>query len=148
MKKEKSKSWQDDQSDELRLPSAYLARLKSMGLLYRWLRYQEGTDRQDRRLLGRFQEGWRLVTASEIPEWETPPTGTAKYAENIVVGDLILAVCEADKVQERRDRIASRAEEMALAFRQNLMRTSDAKYPINDNSKISSTGGRKVNFDA
>tara|TARA_R110000868_G_scaffold109022_2_gene297038 strand:- start:162 stop:611 length:450 start_codon:yes stop_codon:yes gene_type:complete len=147
-RKESKKTWADDQTDDLKLPNAYLTRLKSQGLVYRWLRYTEGTDKQDRRLVSRFNEGWRLVKAEELPEWESPPTGTGKYAENIILGDLVLAVCPEEKAKDRQERNEARAEEMATAFRKNLMRTSDAKYPISDESKISSTGGRRVNFDA
>lgn len=78
----------------------------------------------------RMREGWTPVVASEYPEIHNPIIESEKFAENIVIGGLILCAAPVDAMKARDDAHRKLAASQLDGVDNNYLRESDPRMPM------------------
>ena len=95
--------------------------------------------------MSRLREGFELVRAEEIQNFELPTIQDGKHAGVISVGGLLLAKIPLETRQERNNYFTDRSQTMQQAIDNDLMKESDDRSPIERPRRSSSVtfGGGK-----
>ena len=80
--------------------------------------------------MSRQREGFELVRAEEIGDFQLPSMQDGKHAGVVAVGGLLLAKIPLETRQERNDYYSRRTAEMQSAVDNDLMKESDSRSPI------------------
>ena len=144
----REEEWTFEEPDALHIPESVQSRLQHEGMSLRWIRISvKGQD--DIMNVGKMQqEGWTLVNPEEVPEMSVTSfvKENGRYQGAVCRGDLALAKMPSGKVKVRKRFYENKANEMMDAVNSQLMRASDSRMPISNNSKSVTTKGRVPNF--
>lgn len=86
----------------------------------------------------RLREGWVPVKAEDHPELMLPANANG----NVEIGGLMLCKVSTELVESRNDYYRVQAEKAAEAVDQTLMRQSDARMPLFNERKSTTSFGR------
>lgn len=115
---------------------------KQPGYAYRWIRVSTMNAADPRNLSAKLREGWEPVRIEEQPKFQLLVDPNSRYKDNIEVGGLLLCKTPVEFVQQRNAHYANQTQSQTEAVDNNLMRQSDARMPIFNERKSTTTFGK------
>ena len=131
---ERPKQWQ--QAELLPEPD------KAPGFAYRWIRVSTLNNADPRNLSAKLREGWEVVNVEEQPKFQLLVDPNSRFKDSIEIGGLLLCKTPSEFVQQRTKHFADMTQAQADAVDNNLMRQSDARMPIFNERKSSTSFGK------
>jgi len=113
------------------------------GYVSRWIRISTQGEIDATNVSSKLREGWTPCLAKDHPEIFLAAIESERFAENIVIGGLLLCEMPVEMAKQRSDYYASQATSQMDSVDNGLMRESDPRMPIfNDRqSKVSFGNG-------
>ena len=131
---ERPKQWQ--QAELLPEPD------KAPGFAYRWIRVSTLNNADPRNLSAKLREGWEVVNVEEQPKFQLLVDPNSRFKDSIEIGGLLLCKTPSEFVDQRTKHFADMTQAQADAVDNNLMRQSDARMPIFNERKSSTSFGK------
>ena len=100
------------------------------GYVYRWIRAEVLNEDDKKNVMSRLREGFELVRAEEVGDFELPSIQDGRHAGVVSVGGLLLAKIPEETRNERNAYYQGRTESAQDAVDNDLMKESDARSPI------------------
>ena len=115
---------------------------KEPGYNYRWIRVSTMNNADPRNLSAKLREGWEPVAIEEQPKFRLLADPNSRFKDNIEVGGLLLCKTPTEFVQQRNDHFAKVTQSQTDAVDNSFMRQSDARMPLFQERKSSSSFGK------
>ena len=115
---------------------------KQPGYNYRWIRVSTMNKADPRNLSAKLREGWEPVAIEEQPKFRLLADPQSRFKDNIEVGGLLLCKTPTEFVQQRNDHFAKVTQSQTDAVDNSFMRQSDARMPLFQERKSSSSFGK------
>ncbi len=115
---------------------------KQPGYSYRWIRVSTMNNADPRNISAKLREGWEPVPIEEQPKFRLLADPNSRFKDNIEVGGLLLCKTPADFVKQRNDHFAKVTQSQTEAVDNSFMRQSDARMPLFQERKSSSSFGK------
>jgi hypothetical protein len=115
---------------------------KQVGYSYRWIRVSMMNVADPRNLSAKLREGWEPVPIEEQPKFRLLADPASRFKDNIEVGGLLLCKTPNDFVKQRNDHFSKVTQSQTDAVDNSFMRQSDARMPLFQERKSSSTFGK------
>ena len=115
---------------------------KIPGWNYRWIRVSTMNNADPRNLSAKLREGWEPVPVEEQPKFRLLADPNSRFKDNIEVGGLLLCKTPTEFVQQRNDHFAKVTQSQTDAVDNSFMRQSDARMPLFQERKSSSSFGK------
>lgn len=115
---------------------------KQPGYAYRWIRVATMNNADPRNLSAKLREGWEPVRIEEQPKFQLLVDPNSRYKDNIEVGGLLLCKTPEEFVQQRNSHYTQQTTAQTEAVDNNLMRQSDARMPIFNERKSTTSFGK------
>ena len=131
---ERPKQWQ--QAELLPEPD------KAPGFAYRWIRVSTLNNADPRNLSAKLREGWEVVSVEEQPKFQLLVDPNSRFKDSIEIGGLLLCKTPSEFVEQRTKHFADMTQAQADAVDNNLMRQSDARMPIFNERKSTTSFGK------
>jgi len=131
---ERPKQWQ--QAELLPEPD------KAPGFAYRWIRVSTLNNADPRNLSAKLREGWEVVSVEEQPKFQLLVDPNSRFKDSIEIGGLLLCKTPSEFVDQRTKHFNDMTQAQADAVDNNLMRQSDARMPIFNERKSSTSFGK------
>ena len=136
MMMERPKQWQ--------LPDSLPEPDKQPGYAYRWIRVSLLNAADPKNMTGKLREGWEPVSAEEQPRFRLLADTTSRYKDNIEIGGLLLCKTPSEFVDQRNEYFAKQTQAQMAAVDNTLMRQSDARMPLFNEKKSSTSFGKGI----
>lgn len=117
---------------------------KQAGFSYRWIRVSANGQADPRNLSAKLREGWEPVKLEEQPKFQLLVDPNSRFKDNIEIGGLLLCKTPSEFVSQRNEYYARQTQAQTEAVDNNLMRQSDARMPLFNERKSSTTFGKGV----
>jgi len=111
------------------------------GYAHRWIRVSSRGVTDATNVSSKLREGWEPVKAVDYPDITLVDIEQEKFADNIVIGGLLLCEAPVEMVGERSEYYEAQTESQMRSVDNNLMRESDPRMPIFNDRKTSVTFG-------
>ena len=111
------------------------------GYVYRWIRTSTQGQVDAPNVSSKLREGWEPVKAADHPDITLVDIEQEKFADNIVIGGLLLCEAPVEMVGERSEYYEAQTESQMRSVDNNLMRESDPRMPIFNDRKTRVTFG-------
>ena len=131
---ERPKQWQ--QAELLPEPD------KAPGFAYRWIRVSTLNNADPRNLSAKLREGWEVVSVEEQPKFQLLVDPNSRFKDSIEIGGLLLCKTPSEFVDQRTKHFSDMTRAQAEAVDNNLMRQSDARMPIFNERKSTTSFGK------
>jgi hypothetical protein len=95
-----------------------------------------------RNLSAKLREGWEVVNVEEQPKFQLLVDPNSRFKDSIEIGGLLLCKTPSEFVDQRMKHFADMTQAQADAVDNNLMRQSDARMPIFNERKSSTSFGK------
>jgi hypothetical protein len=95
-----------------------------------------------RNLSAKLREGWEVVNVEEQPKFQLLVDPNSRFKDSIEIGGLLLCKTPSEFVEQRTKHFADMTQAQADAVDNNLMRQSDARMPIFNERKSSTSFGK------
>lgn len=115
---------------------------KQPGYNYRWIRVSTLNSADPRNLSAKFREGWEPVPVEEQPKFRLLADPNSRFKDNIEVGGLLLCKTPTEFVDQRNAHFAKVTQSQTDAVDNSFMRQSDARMPLFQERKSSSSFGK------
>jgi hypothetical protein len=115
---------------------------KMPGYNYRWIRVSTMNNADPRNLSAKLREGWEPVAIEEQPKFRLLADPQSRFKDNIEVGGLLLCKTPTDFVDQRNAHFAKVTQSQTDAVDNSFMRQSDARMPLFQERKSSSSFGK------
>jgi hypothetical protein len=115
---------------------------KQAGYAYRWIRVATLGNADPRNLSAKLREGWEPVRIEEQPKFQLLVDPNSRYKDNIEIGGLLLCKTPEEFVQQRNAHYSKQTQSQTEAVDNNLMRQSDARMPLFNERKSSTSFGK------
>ena len=115
---------------------------KQAGYAYRWIRVASLNQADPRNLSAKLREGWEPVRIEEQPKFQMLVDPNSRYKDNIEIGGLLLCKTPVEFVEQRNKYYSSQADAQMDAVENTLMRQSDPRMPLYNESKTTSSFGK------
>ena len=115
---------------------------KQAGYSYRWIRVSMMNNADPRNLSAKLREGWEPVPVEEQPKFRLLVDPASRFKDNIEVGGLLLCKTPSEFVQQRNDHFSKMTQSQTDAVDNSFMRQSDARMPLFQERKSSSSFGK------
>jgi hypothetical protein len=115
---------------------------KEPGYNYRWIRVSTMNNADPRNLSAKLREGWEPVAIEEQPKFRLLADPNSRFKDNIEVGGLLLCKTPTEFVQQRNNHFAKVTQSQTDAVDNSFMRQSDARMPLFQERKSSSSFGK------
>jgi hypothetical protein len=115
---------------------------KQPGYNYRWIRVSTMSNADPRNLSAKLREGWEPVSVEEQPKFRLLADPNSRFKDNIEVGGLLLCKTPTDFVDQRNAHFAKVTQSQTDAVDNSFMRQSDARMPLFQERKSSSSFGK------
>jgi hypothetical protein len=115
---------------------------KQAGYAYRWIRVASLNQADPRNLSAKLREGWEPVRIEEQPKFQMLVDPNSRYKDNIEIGGLLLCKTPEEFVQQRNKYYSKQADAQMDAVENTLMRQSDPRMPLYNESKTTSSFGK------
>ena len=129
----RKKSWQRPET----LPSP----TPEDGYSYRWIRVSTQGNTDATNVSSKLREGWEPVKAADHPEITLVTIENERFADNVVIGGLMLCKAPTELVEERNDYYQTQTRSQMNAVDNNLMRENDPRMPPFNDRKTKVTFG-------
>ena len=131
---ERPKQWQ--QAELLPEPD------KAPGFAYRWIRIATLNEADPRNLSAKLREGWEVVSVEEQPKFQLLVDPNSRYKNSIEIGGLLLCKTPSEFVDQRNAHFSKLTQSQTDAVDNSFMRQSDARMPLFQERKSSSSFGK------
>ena len=115
---------------------------KEPGYNYRWIRVSTLNNADPRNLSAKLREGWEPVAIEEQPKFRLLADPNSRFKDNIEVGGLLLCKTPSEFVEQRNNHFAKVTQAQSDAVDNSFMRQSDARMPLFQERKSSSSFGK------
>jgi len=115
---------------------------KQAGYAYRWIRVASLNQADPRNLSAKLREGWEPVRIEEQPRFQMLVDPNSRYKDNIEIGGLLLCKTPIEFVAQRNQFYSDQADAQMKAVENTLMRQSDPRMPLYNESKTTSSFGK------
>jgi len=115
---------------------------KEPGYNYRWIRVSTLNNADPRNLSAKLREGWEPVALEEQPKFRLLADPNSRFKDNIEVGGLLLCKTPSEFVEQRNNHFAKVTQAQSDAVDNSFMRQSDARMPLFQERKSSSSFGK------
>jgi hypothetical protein len=115
---------------------------KQPGYNYRWIRVSPMNQADPRNLSAKLREGWEPVPVEEQPKFRLLADPSSRFKDSIEVGGLLLCKTPSDFVDQRNAHFAKITQSQTDAVDNSFMRQSDARMPLFQERKSSSSFGK------
>ena len=115
---------------------------KEPGYNYRWIRVSTMNNADPRNLSAKLREGWEPVAIEEQPKFRLLADPNSRFKDNIEVGGLLLCKTPTEFVDQRNNHFAKVTQSQTDAVDNSFMRQSDARMPLFQERKSSSSFGK------
>ena len=115
---------------------------KQAGYAYRWIRVSMLDKPDPRNISSKLREGWEPVTLEEQPKFKLLANPSGQFKDNIEIGGLLLCKTPEEFVEQRKAHYDKLTAQQTEAVDNNLMRQSDARMPLFNERKSSSSFGK------
>jgi len=115
---------------------------KEPGYNYRWIRVSTMNNADPRNLSAKLREGWEPVALEEQPKFRLLADPNSRFKDNIEVGGLLLCKTPTEFVEQRNNHFAKVTQSQTDAVDNSFMRQSDARMPLFQERKSSSSFGK------
>ena len=115
---------------------------KQAGYAYRWIRISTLNTSDPRNLSAKLREGWEPVRIEEQPKLQLLADPNSRFKDNIEIGGLLLCKTPSDFVAQRSQHFAKQTQAQTDAVDNSFMRQSDARMPLFQERKSSSSFGK------
>mgnify|MGYP001400638941 FL=1 len=129
----RKKSWQRPET----LPSP----TPEDGYSYRWIRVSTQGNTDATNVSSKMREGWEPVKAADHPEITLVTIENERFADNVVIGGLLLCKAPVELVQERNEYYDTQSKSQMNAVDNNFMRENDPRMPLFNERKSKVTFG-------
>ena len=112
------------------------------GYDFKWVRLSTLGTTDARNISSSLREGWVPVKAVDHPEIMLVTVENEKFADNVVIGGLMLCKIPSEMMDQRRAHFANITKNQMDAVDNNLMRENDPRMPIFNDRKSNVTFGK------
>ena len=112
------------------------------GYTYRWIRTSTQGQIDPTNVSSKLREGWEPVRAEDHPEITLVAVENEKFADNVVIGGLMLCKAPQELVEERTDYYKQQTDNQIHSVDNNLMRENDPRMPLFHDRKSKVTFGK------
>lgn len=115
---------------------------KQPGYAYRWIRAATLDKADPRNLSAKMREGWEPVRLEEQPKFQLWVDPNSRFKDNIEIGGLLLCKTPEEFVGQRNAHYRQQSEAQSEAVDNTLMRQSDARMPLFNERKSTTSFGK------
>jgi hypothetical protein len=112
------------------------------GYEFHWVRISTQGQADAMNVSSKLREGWEPVKASDHPEITMVTVENERFADNVVIGGLMLWKAPAELVEERNDYYRQQSDSQIRSVDNNLMRENDPRMPIFNDRQTKVTFGK------
>jgi len=112
------------------------------GYEFHWVRVATQGQVDATNVSSKLREGWEPVRAEDHPEIAMVTVENERFADNVVIGGLMLCKAPTELVQERTDYYNNQTKSQMSSVDNNLMRENDPRMPIFNERKSTVSFGR------
>ena len=112
------------------------------GYEFHWVRVATQGQVDATNVSSKLREGWEPVRAEDHPEITMVTVENERFADNVVIGGLMLCKAPAELVQERTDYYNTQTKSQMSSVDNNLMRENDPRMPIFNERKTTVSFGK------
>ncbi len=112
------------------------------GYEFHWVRVATQGQVDATNVSSKLREGWEPVRAEDHPEITMVTVENERFADNVVIGGLMLCKAPAELVQERTDYYNNQTKSQMNSVDNNLMRENDPRMPIFNERKSTVSFGK------
>jgi|TARA_R100001015_G_C4610392_1_gene165758 hypothetical protein len=105
------------------------------GYVFRWIRVSSRGTTDATNVSSKLREGWEPVKAVDHPEITLVTVEQERFADNVVMGGLMLCKAPEEMVEERSEYYEDQTQSQMASVDNNLMRESDPRMPIFNDRK-------------
>ena len=105
------------------------------GYVFRWIRVSSRGTTDATNVSSKLREGWEPVKAVDHPEITLVTVENERFADNVVMGGLMLCKAPKEMVEERSEYYEDQTQSQMASVDNNLMRESDTRMPIFNDRK-------------
>ena len=105
------------------------------GYIFRWIRVSSRGQTDATNVSSKLREGWEPVKAVDHPEITLVSVEQERFADNLVMGGLMLCKAPVEMVEERSEYYETQTQSQMASVDNNLMRESDPRMPIFNDRK-------------
>ena len=111
------------------------------GYAHRYVRVSMQGQTDAMNVSSKLREGWEPVKAEDAPEITMATVESERFADNVVVGGLMLCKAPEELVKERTEFYEHQAASQMQSVDNNLMRENDPRMPLFNDRKTKVTFG-------
>jgi hypothetical protein len=112
------------------------------GYAFRWVRISNQGQVDATNVSSKIREGWEPVKATDHPEIVMVTVENERFAENVVIGGLMLCKAPVELVDERSSYYKQQTDSQIHSVDNNLMRENDPRMPLFSDRKSKVTFGK------
>ena len=111
------------------------------GYEYHWVRVSTQGQADATNVSSKLREGWEPVRAADHPEITMVTIENDRFADNVVIGGLMLCKAPTELVEERTEYYDSQTKSQMHSVDNNFMRENDPRMPLFNERKTKVTFG-------
>ena len=112
------------------------------GYAFRWIRTSNQGQVDATNVSSKLREGWEPAKASDHPEITMVTVENERFADNVVIGGLMLCKAPIEMVNERGNYYQQQTDNQIRSVDSNLMRENDPRMPLFNDRKSKVTFGK------
>ena len=112
------------------------------GYAFRWIRTSNQGQTDATNVSSKLREGWEPVKATDHPEITMVSVENERFAENVIIGGLMLCKAPVELVDERNSYYKQQTDSQIHSVDNNLMRENDPRMPLFHDRKSKVTFGK------
>ena len=112
------------------------------GYTFRWVRVSTQGQIDATNVSSKLREGWEPVKSVDHPEITMVNVENERFAENVVMGGLMLCKAPKEMVEERTEHYDAQTQSQMQSVDNNLMRENDPRMPMFNERKTSVSFGK------
>ena len=111
------------------------------GCEYHWVRVSTQGQADATNVSSKLREGWEPVKAADHPEITMVTIENDRFADNVVIGGLMLCKAPTELVEERTEYYDTQTKSQMHSVDNNFMRENDPRMPLFNERKTKVTFG-------
>jgi hypothetical protein len=115
---------------------------KQTGYAYRWIRVSTMNNADPRNISSKMREGWEPVTVEEQPKFRLLLDPNSRFKDSIEIGGLLLCKTPEEFVEQRNAHFTRQTDAQTEAIDNSLMKQSDARMPLFNERKSTTSFGK------
>ena len=123
-------------------PEALTSPTPEEGYAFRWIRVAMQGTVDATNVSSKLREGWEPVKATDHPEITLVTIENERFADNVIIGGLMLCKAPVELVAERTEHFEGQTRTQMDSVDNNLMRENDARMPLFNERKTKVTFGK------